>query len=301
MADAILFDEPTRRRLEQLMLVAQKVRAGAIKGERRSTKRGTSIEFADYRNYAPGDDLRRLDWNIYARLGRPLTKLFEDEEDLSVHLLIDTSASMNFPTEGAPDHNKFLWARRLIGGIGYISLTTSDRMISAAVSIDGQRVPPFGPSRGRAASIGWFRWLSELRAAGETDLNATLKDYAARLKRPGLCVIVSDCFSAGGIVDGLNALLGRGCEVALIHTLSPEEVDPPLVGDLRLVDAETSIGQDVSLDPGLREQYIRRVTAWQQDLRADCTRRGAHYIPVVTSAGWDRVILHEMRRAGIVR
>jgi hypothetical protein len=89
--------------------------------------------------------------------------------------------------------------------------------------------------------------------------------------------------------------------VALIHTLSPEEVDPPLVGDLRLVDAETGIGQDVSLDPGLREQYIRRVTAWRQDLRADCTRRGAHYVPVVTSAGWDRVILHEMRRAGIVR
>ncbi len=105
--DTILLDESTRRKFDQLMLVASKVRVGAIKGERRSNKRGTSIEFADYRNYAPGDDLRRLDWNLYARLERPYVKLFEDEEDLAVHLILDASASMAFPLEGDPAHNKF--------------------------------------------------------------------------------------------------------------------------------------------------------------------------------------------------
>src|SRR4029077_3482074 len=124
MADEKLFDEKTRRKLEQLMLVATRVRAGAMKGERRSTKRGTSIEFADYRNYARGDDLRRLDWNIYARLERPFIKLLEDEEDLAVHVLLDTSASMEWPPEGARDQKKFLYAQRLTAGLAYISLVT---------------------------------------------------------------------------------------------------------------------------------------------------------------------------------
>src|SRR5215470_7707062 len=130
MPEQPLFDETTRRKLEQLMLTAWRVRAGAIKGERRSTKRGTSIEFADYRNYTPGDDLRRLDWNIYARLDRPLTKLYEDEEDLAVHLIIDTSASMDW---GEAELYKFDYARRLVAGLGYISLATNDRLMIAAL------------------------------------------------------------------------------------------------------------------------------------------------------------------------
>src|SRR5215211_3838940 len=124
MPDQPLFDEKTRRKLEQLMLAASRVRSGAIKGERRSTKRGTSIEFADYRDYARGDDRRRLDWKIYARLGRPLTKLYEDEEDLAVHLILDTSASMNWPREGNAEFNKFDYGRRLLAGLGYTSLIT---------------------------------------------------------------------------------------------------------------------------------------------------------------------------------
>src|SRR5215216_666158 len=138
MSQQQLFDETTRRKLEQLMLSGSRVRAGAIKGERRSTKRGTSIEFADYRNYAPGDDLRRLDWNIYARLDRPLTKLYEDEEDLAVHLILDTSASMNWGGDSDPELHKFDYARRLIAGLGYISLSTNDRLVIAALADDNR-------------------------------------------------------------------------------------------------------------------------------------------------------------------
>src|SRR5512147_2061191 len=136
MPDEKLFDEKTRAKLEQLMLVATRVRAGAMKGERRSTRRGTSIEFADYRNYTRGDDLRRLDWNIYARLERPFIKLLEDEEDLAVHLLIDISASMDWPQEGERDQKKFLFAQRLLAGLGHVSLATNDRLSVSALSND---------------------------------------------------------------------------------------------------------------------------------------------------------------------
>src|SRR5664279_5939505 len=164
MPDRPLFDEKTRRKLEQLILTAARVRAGGIKGERRSTKRGTSIEFADYRNYTPGDDLRRLDWNIYARLDRPLTKLYEDEEDLAVHLILDTSASMDWGGESEPEWHKFDYARRLIAGLGYVSLTTNDRLIIAALT--GNGIQQFGPARGRGYGIRLFNYVNDLKPRG---------------------------------------------------------------------------------------------------------------------------------------
>ena len=143
-----LLPESIRRRLEPLMLVARKVRAGAIKGDRRSIKRGSSIEFADYRNYVAGDDLRQLDWNIYARLERPYIKLLEDEEDLAVHLILDASASMDFPPDGEPDQQKLFYAKRILAGLAYISLTSNDRLVLTAVNDRGAAT--FGPVRGRA-------------------------------------------------------------------------------------------------------------------------------------------------------
>ena len=299
MADAPLFDEKTRRKLEQLMLQASRVRSGAIKGERRSAKRGTSIEFADYRNYVPGDDLRRLDWNVYARLDRPLTKLYEDEEDLAVHLILDTSASMDWPREGDAELNKFDFARRLLAGLGYTSLSTNDRLLVTAAS--GAGMAHFGPARGRGYSVRLLNYVNGLKATGATDLNATLRDYAMRASRPGLCIVVSDLFSPTGYTEGLNALLGKGNEVAFIHVLSPDEVEPPLAGDLRLVDVETGAGQEVSVDAGMRDLYVKRLNAWRDDLRVDCLKRGVHYIPVVTSEPWEKVILFDLRRAGLVK
>lgn len=299
MAQEQLFDEKTRRKLEQLMLHAQRVRAGAIKGERRSVKRGTSIEFADYRNYVPGDDLRRLDWNIYARLERPLTKLYEDEEDLAVHLLVDSSASMDWPKEGDSELNKFDYARRLMAGLGYISITENDRLLVAAVA-DG-KMQHFGPARGRAYGVGLLNFAQGLKPRGATDLNAALKDYALRAGRPGLCIIISDLFTPTGYHDGLNTLLGKGFEIAVIHVLSPDEVEPPLAGDLRLMDVETGTPQEVTVDAAMRDLYIRRLAAWREDLRADFVKRGVHYVPVETSTPWEKVILYDLRRLGVIR
>jgi uncharacterized protein (DUF58 family) len=281
------------------MLSATRVRAGAMKGERRSIKRGTSIEFADYRNYVRGDDLRRLDWNIYGRLDRPYIKLLEDEEDLAVHLLLDISASMDWPQEGERDQNKLLFAKRLFAGLAYVSLACNDRMLMSAIGERG--LEHFGPVRGRGHGVRMLRYVHGLKAVGVTDLNAALKDYAPRAGRPGLCLVISDMFSPTGYLEGLNTLLGKGFEIGLIHILSPDEVEPPLGGDLRLIDVETHLPQEVTIDATMRDLYVRRLEAWRDDIRAECVRRSVHYIPVETDSAWEKVILYEMRRLGIVK
>lgn len=294
-----LFDETTRRKLEQVMLHASRVRAGAIKGERRSVKRGTSIEFADYRSYAPGDDLRRLDWNIYARTDRPLTKVYEDEEDLAVHLLLDASASMDWtPENGDAALNKFLYARRLLAGLAQISLAENDRLVLSTL---GSSASVFGPVRGRSHGIGLLRYVGGLAARGTTDLNDALRTYALRAGRAGLAFVISDFFSPTGYLDGMMALLAKGCEVAVLHVLSPYEVEPPLAGDLRLLDIETGTPQEISLDAGMRDLYIRRVREWREDIRAECSKRGIHYVFATTDIPWEKIILYDLRRLGVVR
>src|SRR6185295_6059210 len=163
MADEKLFDEKTRRKLEQLMLVATRVRAGAMKGERRSTKRGTSIEFADYRDYTRGDDLRRVDWNVFARLERPFIKLLEEEEDLAVHLMIDVSDSMNWPRESNTEHNKFRFAQRVIAGLGHMSLGSGDQLTITAI---GPQNTVWGPYRGRGQTMALLDFVSRMKAVG---------------------------------------------------------------------------------------------------------------------------------------
>src|SRR5512134_1540651 len=163
----MLFDETTLRKLNQLTLIASRVRSGAMKGERRSSRRGSSVEFADYRNYAPGDDLRRLDWNIYARLERPFIKLLEEEEDLAVHILVDGSQSMDW---GEGDEHKFNYALRLAAGLGAITLASGD-VLTIGFLQRGRVSAEFGPSRGQASLTRLFRFLGDLEPDGETDLN----------------------------------------------------------------------------------------------------------------------------------
>ncbi len=296
-----LFDEGTLRKLEQLSLVASQVRAGTIKGERRSTKRGTSIEFADYRDYTKGDDLRRVDWNIFARLERPFIKLLEEEEDLAVHLLIDASESMHWPrdADAPPDVHKFTFARRLLAGLAYISLTSGDRLSVSTLS--DRQAQTWGPARGRGRALNLLAAVEQFKTGGVADLNSALSNYSLRGGRAGLCLIISDLFSPGGHLEGLKALQARGYEVGVIHVLSPDEVNPPLTGDLRLVDVETSAGQDVTIDSTMRDLYQRRLIAWRESLERDCRARNIHYVSVETSIPWEEVILYHLRRLGVVR
>lgn len=298
-----LFDETTLRKLEQLTLIAHKVRAGVMKGERRSTKHGTSIEFADYRDYTRGDDLRRLDWNVYARLDKPFIKLLEEEEDLTVHVLLDGSESMDWPPRDVPgpaDWHKFRYGQRLAGALAHIGLSTGDR-VSVSLLRDNRLADRWGPYRTRGRTFGLLNWLENQQPGGTTELNAALKDVGLRGGRPGLALIITDMFSPGGYTDGLTALLGRGYEVALIHLLSPDEISPELAGDLRLIDSETGVGQDVTIDPPMRELYAQRVRQWRDEIAAYTLSRGVHYVSAETGTPWESVILYALRRAGVVR
>jgi uncharacterized protein (DUF58 family) len=293
----MLFNESTLRKLNQLTLVASRVRSGAIKGERRSSRRGSSVEFADYRNYTAGDDLRRLDWNIYARLEKPFIKLLEEEEDLAVYVLVDASRSMNW---GEGEENKFQYALRLAAGIGSIALSSGD-LLSIGILQAGRVTAEFGPSRGQYAMPRLFRFFESLEADQATNLNTSLRDYSIKPRRAGLVVLISDLLATDGYESGLRQLLGRGHEAAMIHVLSPDEIDPPLAGDLQLVDIETNFEQDVSIDSGLRNLYHARVQAWKQSIQTDCRKHGIRYLDLVTSLSWDQALLLEMRRAGVVK
>lgn len=300
----LLLPEMIRRRLDPLMLHAKSIRSGSMKGERRSVKRGTSIEFADYRNYTRGDDLRKLDWNVYARLEKPYIKLLEDEEDLAVHILLDISGSMNWPNDndtegGNTEHNKLLFAKRLLAGLAYMSLKVGDRLMLSVLSEGG--LQQFGPARGRAQTVPMLKFAHKLSASGVTDLNQGLRDYALREKRKGLVIVITDMFSPTGYVEGLNRLLGKGHEIVILHLLSPDEVTPPIAGDLSLVDVETGITQEVTVDASMRTIYQQRLTQWLDSIRDDCARKGVHYLMVETDIPFEKVILFELRKLGIVR
>lgn len=297
MAERI-FDEKTLRKLDRLTLVANRIRAGAMKGERRSTRRGTSIEFADYRNYVRGDDLRRVDWNIYARLERPFIKLLEDEEDLALHVVIDGSASMNWPREGDRDAHKFIYACRVAAGLAYIGLGSGDQVTVSVLTQDG--VGQWGPFRGRGQLLKLLGWLERQHTRGRIEINAALRQVALQSKRAGLALVLSDLLSSEGYEDGLRALQGRGHEVALIQVLSADEADPPVMGDLKLIDVETGIPQEVSIDADMRALYLRRFQAWQTEIGAYCTRRGIHYAAAQTDTPWEQLILSELRRLSVV-
>ena len=302
-----LFNESTLRKLEQLTLIAERVRVGVMKGDRRSRKRGTSIEFADYRNYTKGDDLRRLDWNVYARLERPFIKLLEEEEDLAVHLLVDGSASMDWPDKSNEQlamsneqlTNKLVYALQLAGALGHISLTSGDLLTVTLLRSGGDRT--WGPHRSRQNSLRLLQFLETGSGGGMTDLNLSLKNYALYGRRPGLLLLISDLLSPNGYRDGLNALQSRGYEVGLIHLLSPDEVEPLVSGDLKLVDVETGQDAEITLDPTTLGQYRERLRAWQTEIASACAGRGVHYIPVTTDLPWERLVMQALRVKGVVK
>jgi len=312
-----LFDAAFLRKLDRMSIVTRKLRAGRMKGERRSTKRGTSIEFADYRNYTPGDDLRRLDWNAYARLERLFIKLYQEEEDISVHVLLDASKSMDWgdtapvfglgaaaPAAGggpAPaDQNKLIYAKRTAAALGYIGLAGFDRVTVAAFQRGA--ISRFAPVRGRGHAVNLLHFIAGLAAGGETDLDASLRAYAAQARYPGVCFLLSDFFTAHGGTEGLAALQAAGHDLHVLHILAPAEVHPELVllGDLRLRDSETGQTQEVSIDGGLLDLYAERFAAWQGALEGFCRRRGINYLQVTTDLPFDELVLQYLRRRGVL-
>jgi uncharacterized protein (DUF58 family) len=291
--DPTVFDEEFLRRLERLAVLVRRPVRGGLKGGRRSVKRGQSVEFADYRDYSLGDDLRQLDWNIYARLEKLFVKLFIEEEDLTVALLVDVSASM---AHGTPD--KLVFAKRAAAALGYIALAAEDRVVLAALGGRTARRRAALRGSGRA-----FRLLAELSAItpapGPTDLAAACRHALAQVTGRGVLVLVSDLLDPGA-EQALRDLAGTGSEVIVLHVLAPDELAPTLEGDLRLVDSETGATVDVTLDLAARERYAARVEAWRAELTALAARRRIAYVPLTSDVPLADLVFAELRRRRVV-
>jgi len=281
-------------RLDQLSLVSRKMFAGKMHGERLTKRRGESVEFADYRNYVSGDDLRFLDWNIYARLERLFIKLFLQEEDLHVSILIDASKSMDW---GLP--NKSLYARRVAAALAYIGLCNFDRVSLYAYS-DGLHDQLAG-IRGRRWMFKAIEFLANLASDGVSNLPAAAKQFAIRHPQPGIVILISDFMEKAGFEDGLRYLLSRKYDVYALHVLSPEEIDPPLVGDLRLTDVEDDDAAEITVSHALLARYRRTLQSYCEKLKDHCTRRGVNYMFTSTSVPFDQIILNYFRQRGLVR
>jgi uncharacterized protein (DUF58 family) len=290
-----LLPSETLRLLGNVRFTPKRLRAGAWHGERRSHKRGESIEFADYRDYSPGDDLRKLDWNILARHDKPVVKVYEDEQDLTVHLLLDASKSMGALPNTDERHSKWAFAARLAGALGYVALRTGDALTAQRLGGIGA----FG-GRGRENVVPFLRWLAPQTTEGETTLNDALNAFALREKRAGLCFLLSDCFSPQGYEAGLRALLARGHEVVFIHLLAPYDVHPPLEGDLRLQDVETNATRELSINDSLLARYQAHLREWQASLRATCARLGVGYALALSDTAPDRFMLSQLYTLGVL-
>ncbi|MCI0339718.1 MAG: DUF58 domain-containing protein [Planctomycetales bacterium] len=295
---APLFDSDFMKSLEQLTLVSKKLFAGRMKGERRSKSRGMSVEFADYRDYALGDDPRFIDWNVYGRLDRLFLKLFVEEEDLSVSLLLDASASMGFGDGSAATGTKLRYAARVAGALGYIALANLDRV---TVGVLGEGLEGLLPSaRGRRDVFRLFRFLEAVEPKGKTDLKNACRAYAVRHRRRGLVVLLSDFMDPGGYEEALRALLSRRVELVCLQVLAPDEANPTVVGDMRLKDSETEDHQDVTMSADLRAAYGRNLAALTGGLRSFCLERGAIPILVTTDQPVEALLHQTLRSVGLL-
>ncbi|MBI5385830.1 MAG: DUF58 domain-containing protein [Verrucomicrobia bacterium] len=309
------------RRLEQFQLLAARRAKSSLKGERRSRARGQSVEFADYRNYVAGDDLRYLDWNLYGRLDRLFLKLYEEERELPVRVFLDASESMTF---GTPV--KFDFARQVAAAIGYIALCGFDR-VSVNVfptAESGMRnaeapQPNAGPNskletrnselaaraalrsvRGEKSSLQFFQNLSGLTAGGPANFNESLRRGALEARQTGLAVVLSDFLDPAGYEPGLNALVGRGFQVDCVQILAPDELAPTAFGDLKLVDSETGAIQEVTFGKFRLSAYQKTVQKFVQRLREFCRGHGLNFFMASSDTALEDLLLKRLRKAEVL-
>ncbi|MFM9968070.1 MAG: DUF58 domain-containing protein [Burkholderiales bacterium] len=290
MADprAALLDNDFLAQLERLSLKARRPVQGWGAGQRRSRRTGHSVEFADYRAYGSGDDMRYVDWAIYGRTDRMHVKLFVDDEDLCLHLLLDASASMD---SGTPQ--KLRWAARLAAALGFIGLANQERVgLGVLRGSVGETLPP---TRGRSRIPPLFEMLSSLQGRGNTSLNQSLTAYAQHAKGAGLAVLVSDLLDPAGYESGLQALLEHGFEVHVIHVLSEEELNPSIQGDLRLVDQESGEMLVLRMDAETRRAYAERLQQFVAQAERFCAEHAIGYSRVSSADTVEKLVLGPLR------
>ena len=280
-------------RLERMELVSRKVFRGRMKGERKSKRKGQSVEFHDFRNYVPGDDLRLIDWNLYARLDQLFLKLFQEEEDLHFYALIDASESMNF---GTP--TKLHVAKQLAAALGYVGMCRADRVSVQALGPMGRRATVL---RGRASLWKMLDYLDDVESGHNVSLLEGVRDFSIRNSGTGVAVLISDLMDKEGYESALRMLVGRRMDVFVMHVLSPEEIDPPLRGDRRLIDVEDGDSSEITLNNHALQKYKETVTSFISGIKNFCSKRSITYLPVQTETPVETIVTKYLRQRGVVR
>lgn len=292
--DDDLFDDEFQRKLDYLAMVSKRVFSGAMRAERRTKKTGSGVEFADHRDYTAGDDFRYLDWHAFQRFDRLLIRLYEEEEDLSIYFIIDSSASMGF---GGGE--KLKQAKRLCAALAYVGLANLDRIaiVSATDEISG-RTPS---TRGKARIFRVFRFLRSVRAEGATDLGEAMKTFVAQHKRRGLAVLLSDLYDPAGFERGINVLRYNRFEPFVIHIVDPHDARPNLRGDVRVYDCETGDEREVTVTAKVLERYAKAYEDYLEEVKRFCTSRQVSYFRADVNVSFDELILRVFRKGGFLR
>lgn len=265
-----------------------------MKGERRSQRKGQSVEFADFRNYVPGDDLRFIDWNLYARLDRLFLKLFLEEEDLHFYALVDCSRSMDF---GEP--SKLTFAKQLAASLGYIGLCRADRVKVESLASGLRSAAP--SLRGKSSLRRLIDHVDQFTPGEDQGLLEGVRQFCLRNPGQGILVLITDLMDKSGYESALRLLVSQRIDVYVIHVLSQEEINPEVQGDLRLVDSEDQDQAEVTISRPLLQKYERTLRAFVGSARDFCAKRGITYLQTTSHQPIDQLVAHYLRQRGLVR
>ena len=286
-----IFDAEFLKKLDTIVINVRMVMNNGSGGNRKSRSKGSSVEFSDFREYSLGDDFRRIDWNAYGRLDRLFVKLFMEEREAMVNIFVDSSRSMYF---GEP--KKSLSALKLSGTLAYLALNNLDRV--CLNSLAGTLVKQSSVLSGRGMFRHCVDFLEDMQFGGFTDLNSCIKKK--EFKGSGVSIVFSDFFTPGGIEDAVKYLLYKKQDVILVHVLAPEELNPEIEGQIRLLDSETGEARDISVTPAMLLQYDKELNLFMNKIREFCSRMGAAYIQVSSEEPIEKIVLEEFTKAGII-
>jgi uncharacterized protein (DUF58 family) len=289
-----LFNERFLKTLEHLHMVSRKIFAGNLRAERRTRKVGSGIEFADHRTYARGDDFRYIDWNLYGRLDKLLLRLFEEEEDLHIYILVDVSDSMAI---GTPP--KLHYAMQVGAALTYVGLANLDRV--CIIPFGDRLIDRLPPSRGKNRIFRVFQFLRDCDLGGKTEIAECMKDFVTQNKRRGLAVVISDFYDPKGFEQGINTLRYHKFEPFVLQVYDKREAEPNLHGDLALVDCETGDTREVTVSKSLLEAYEKEHEKYCKELEAYCTKYAMPFFRTHTAIPFDQLVLKIFRSGGFLR
>jgi uncharacterized protein (DUF58 family) len=286
-----IFDSEFLRKLDNIALSAKITMNEGSSGSRKSKAKGSSVEFSDFREYSIGDDFRRIDWNAYGRFDKLFVKLFMEEREALVNIFIDCSKSMDF---GSP--KKSFTALRLSGIFAFLALNNLDRV--SMNSVKGSNLLQNPSVMGKNMFNRCLDYLGNIEFAGDTDLYSSIKKK--NLQSRGISIIISDFFTKGSLEEAIKYLLYKNQQVVLIHVLSPEELSPELYGQVKLLDSETGVSQNISITPAILKAYEKNLNTFIGGIKAFSSKFGVSYIQVSSEEKIEKIVFEDLAKAGVI-